>query len=92
MTPLEQEERQLKHPSLSTLECEFLSAFWHWAGRAEPILIIIIAGIIIIIAGILDIIIAGILDGFPTNHYPSPAAGACDASARNAIHDSEIIR
>jgi hypothetical protein len=84
MTPLEQEERQLKHPSLSTLECEFLSAFWHWAGRAEPILIIIIAGIIIIIAGILD--------GFPTNHYPSPAAGACDASARNAIHDSEIIR
>jgi len=27
MTALEQGERQLKHPSLSAIECEFLTAF-----------------------------------------------------------------
>jgi hypothetical protein len=42
MTALEQGERQLRHPGLSAIECEFLSAFWRWPGGVEPILIIII--------------------------------------------------
>jgi hypothetical protein len=41
MTALEQGERQLRHPGLSAIECEFLSAFWRWPGGVEPILIII---------------------------------------------------
>jgi hypothetical protein len=40
MTALEQVERQLKHPSFTAVEREFLSAFWHWAGGVEPLLII----------------------------------------------------
>jgi len=41
MTALEKAERQLKHPGLSAIECEFLSAFWRWPGGVELILIII---------------------------------------------------
>src|SRR5215469_15431090 len=43
MTALEQGERQLEHPSFSAIECEFLFAFWHWASRVEPILIIAVS-------------------------------------------------
>lgn len=79
MTALEQGEQQLKHPSLSAIECEFLSAFWYRASRVEPILISI----------------TGILHGFPTNDYPSPAAGTCQAlgpDSRTALHPAETPR
>jgi hypothetical protein len=40
MAPPEQGDRQFKHPSLAAVECEFLSAFWHWAGSTQHLLII----------------------------------------------------
>jgi hypothetical protein len=38
MTALEQGERQFKNTSFTAVECEFFSAFWHWAGSVEPLL------------------------------------------------------